>query len=661
MKKSILLLPFLLASGCIAQEKPNETTQKPDFRLFMMGNSLTDQIRFDSFVKMSASGGKKLTLGRQTIPGAPIGWIKDHPDSGFKTEPFGAWPNALANFEWDALSLQPFQWGFKENIRDIPPIYEKFIANSPDGQLLIYAQWPDNKGGDWTRKWLEPREKNIMSRAEYEDTVSWLHANLNAKKPARLVPVGHVMHLLEQKAKAGLVPEIQTMWNVYDDGVHLNNVGSFIVGTTFYASIFQRSPEGLSHAEYEKGRGKLTPELAKVIQQTAWEVVATHPMTGVSSDFPPKIVTPTLENAVQNSAYFQEVFPAFGKAPRTFRVASGTLPNGISLGENGVLTGASTQAGTAKFELEVRDATGKSAKRAFELKTVPDSAPQITTTALPAMKQGQYLRVQLGLQSDNAPFKWNTENAKLPPGLSLSDEGVLEGTPAVAGVFQTPISLTDGDTQDPETVTKTFDIRVAPAGDEVFFARRVDWKIEANGRIDSAEKWNFDQKIAVPMQGKPSAEATMDVVYNDDALFVAVMVKDANLIGENWSFSALEDSVNIYLDSKNNREAVYNWDDFRFSNNPNGGKSEVRGGWWAHANTSKIEGGYLVEARWNWGEIRPKLRKEQLANQSFGLEVQVVDVNQKGGPIVSRVGWIGAKNADSDPSGFRTIITKGRE
>jgi hypothetical protein len=165
------------------------------------------------------------------------------------------------------------------------------------------------QGGDWTRRWLEPRAQNIMSRAEYEETVTWLHQNIKGRKPARLVPVGQVMHLLEQKAKAGLVPGMQTMWNVYDDDVHINNVGSFIVASTFYATTQERSPEGLDFKPYAEGKMKLTPELAKVIQQTVWEVVATHPMTGVQSTLAPKIATPVLDAAVHNSTYYGEIFP----------------------------------------------------------------------------------------------------------------------------------------------------------------------------------------------------------------------------------------------------------------------------------------------------------------------------------------------------------------
>src|SRR4028118_571159 len=242
------LLGLALTSSCaIAQETAKTPTPKPDYRLYMIGNSLTDQIYWGKFEEMAKSGGRNILLGSQRVPGAPIGWFVMHPDGGFQHGTFGPWKKALSEYEGEGLSLQPFLWSYEKNIVDIPVIAEEFYKKSPQGQLFIYAQWPgSDKGGDWTRRWLEPRAQNIMSRSEYEDTMTWLHQNIKGHKPARLVPVGHVMHLLEQKAKAGQVPGMQTMWNVYDDDVHINNVGSFIVASTFYATTPERSarPEG---------------------------------------------------------------------------------------------------------------------------------------------------------------------------------------------------------------------------------------------------------------------------------------------------------------------------------------------------------------------------------------------------------------------------------
>jgi hypothetical protein len=151
-----------------------------------------------------------------------------------------------------------------------------------------------------------------------------------------------------------------------------------------------------------------------VIQESVWEVVATHPMTGVQSTLAPQIATPVLDAGVHNSTYYGEIFPAFGRAPRTLKIKSGKLPAGMTLSESGVLGGAPTQAGDARFEVQVTDAAGKSASRQLALKVVADSTPQIAMMKLPALQQGRYVRFELKAQSDNGPLYWKIDKGELP-------------------------------------------------------------------------------------------------------------------------------------------------------------------------------------------------------------------------------------------------------
>ena len=660
LSRKFVLLGTLLSFPLFAQEAPKAEAAKPDYRLYLIGNSLTDQIYWGKFEEMAKSGGRNIVLGSQRVPGAPIGWFLKEPDGGFTSKPFGTWKKAFAEYEWDGLSLQPFQWSYKQNIVDIPVLADEFYKKSPNGQLFIYAQWPaSNKGGDWTRRWLEPRAQNIMSRAEYEETVTWLHENMKGHKPARLVPVGHAMHLLEQKAKAGLVPGVQSMWDFYDDGVHLNNVGSFVVATTFYATTQERSPVGLDSTPYAEGKIKLTAELAKVIQQTVWEVVATHPMTGVQSTDAPQIATPMLDPAVHNSTYHGEIFPAFGRAPRTLKIKSGKLPTGMTLSESGVLSGSPTQVGEARFEVQVTDAAGKSASRQMVLNVLADSAPQIAVIKFPALQQGRYLRYELKAQSNNPPLFWKVAKGELPKGLSFNDGGIIEGTPGEAGAREITFTVTDGDNQEPETATQTVTFDVAPAGKDAFFARRADWKPVVNGKLDADEKWDFKEPLSKVLSGKTNDEAPLvDIVYNDQQIYVAVLVKDKTLVGEGRNLKPNADQVIIYVDGKNNREKTYNWDDFRFNSGPNGAKTSIRGGWWADAKSSKVEGGYLGEEYVNWTSTGQFLTGKTRDWHTVGVDVHVVDNDTEGDEAASRVSWFGTEKNDTDPSGYRAVIMR---
>lgn len=66
-----------------------------------------------------------------------------------------------------------------------------------------------------------------------------------------------------------------------------------------------------------------------------------------------------------------------GTAPYSWTIIAGTLPNGLTLGANGVLSGVSTQTGTHTFTVQATDATGGTASQQY---TLTIAAPPLTTS-----------------------------------------------------------------------------------------------------------------------------------------------------------------------------------------------------------------------------------------------------------------------------------------
>jgi hypothetical protein len=101
-----------------------------------------------------------------------------------------------------------------------------------------------------------------------------------------MVPVGDVLLELDARMREGKVPGYTEIGEVYMDTIHFNNVGSFIVGTTFYATLLRDKPVGLAAGPYNE---KLDPKtdrhidekLAAAIQDVVWTVVSKHPLAGV--------------------------------------------------------------------------------------------------------------------------------------------------------------------------------------------------------------------------------------------------------------------------------------------------------------------------------------------------------------------------------------------
>ena len=99
-RAAIAFVIALTAVPAPAEEKP--------LRVYFVGNSVTDTINYRALAELAQSRGHNHVWGRHMIPGAPLQWIWQHPKDGFQEPPFGHYRNALANFQWDVLSLQPF-------------------------------------------------------------------------------------------------------------------------------------------------------------------------------------------------------------------------------------------------------------------------------------------------------------------------------------------------------------------------------------------------------------------------------------------------------------------------------------------------------------------------------------------------------------------------
>jgi len=624
-------------------------------RVYLIGNSLTDNVRYTGLQKLAESRGHKHIWGRHMIPGAPIWWLWQHPDQGFRQDPFGTYPKALGDYEWDAVTLQPFSMYSKEHEHA-----RKFVGlatrKSPKVQFYIYAQWM-TRDRDFDRYWLTTKlQKNKWGcgfKAHYETLVEELRQDFPDIKPVRLIPVGHAMFLLNQKMKAGLVPGYADIRQVYTDGIHLNNVGSYIVGCTFFATLYEETPVGLPVDGYtpeHTGDAPLDAKLARIIQETAWEVVATHPLTGVTCDLPVRVVTPILHEAIAGERYEMPLLAAFGRRPHRWTLGRGKLPPGLALSQDGAIAGTPEAAGAAQFEVQVTDAKGATARKALALTVAPDSKPTIVSDVLPPARRAELYRHPLRAEGGNRPLTWRpVRGARLPVGLHLQTDGTLVGSPPKEGTHELKVEVIDADLTDPETATKTVRLTVGPAERQVLVVRELDGQVKVDGKLDEPF-WSLDKRVTKLVGGGPANnEATFDVAWNRGALYVAVKVKDAALkrdSKEPWH----DDSVEIFIDALGNREKAYNADDRRIVIDVSGRMTVVGNSHHIRKAVQKTGDGYVVEMSIMWWNLRVKPY-----GKVIGFDVAVND-DDDGGDRDSRVVWRGTQDNETDPSQFGTLI-----
>jgi hypothetical protein len=314
-------LIYQLVTLCVCLSVPMVMRGAPaeSLRVYFIGNSVTDMVRYGGLAKLADTRGIKLDWGRTMIPGAPLEWIYAHPNDGFREEPYGTWTNALNQFAWDAVSLQPFDRHLHGNndsgldVGDVALI-AKFAAMAarmnPDVQIYIYARWPRVTSGgkgisfdkndydpakpgsgndlakvdDFTTRWEAKFTGGYDNSNETRDYFETLLREVRKetvflRKRPLLVPVGYVMNEMNAQMKAGRLPGYTSIYQFYRDGIHLNEAGCYLVGCTYFATLLKQSPLGLPTAPY----GNIDASLAGRIQKLVWQVVAARPDSGVGT------------------------------------------------------------------------------------------------------------------------------------------------------------------------------------------------------------------------------------------------------------------------------------------------------------------------------------------------------------------------------------------
>lgn len=267
-------------------------------RIYLVGNSVTDAINYAGLKSIAESQGNTHIWARHMIPGAPLEWLWTHMADGFTESPYGAPDNAFPNYTWDAISLQPFDRMIEGTTAD-KAMVGNYInlakGKSPAVQFYIYMRWPrtpdskaptdasltaDTWNNLWTRTFTGGYDGTNETKDFFEDLLVACRAAYTTVSPVLIVPVGEVFYSLNNKMKAGQVPGYSKIWQVYSDGIHMNNVGSYIGGLTFYATMYKADPRGTAvPSQY----GTIPSDVANAIQQTVWEVVSTYQYSGVSS------------------------------------------------------------------------------------------------------------------------------------------------------------------------------------------------------------------------------------------------------------------------------------------------------------------------------------------------------------------------------------------
>ncbi len=266
---SLLFSLFLLLSFSLSAQQTK--------RVYMIGNSVTDGVNYYGFNTLAedpSGPGNTHIWARLMIPGAPLFMLWDASEAraeyAFTETPFGYPIDAFVNYDWDVITLQPFD----RQLVDTDPVNGQGdvlqsvrFANlaktrSPNVQFYILGRYPRSGNSNNNDPANDPTQTADSWNTTYTTPYSEYYNNSECRdypvelaaaatvavptlsKPFRVIPLGEIMYSLNNKMKAGQVPGYTKIWQFYMDGIHLTTTGSYVNACAFYATIYKESPVG---------------------------------------------------------------------------------------------------------------------------------------------------------------------------------------------------------------------------------------------------------------------------------------------------------------------------------------------------------------------------------------------------------------------------------
>jgi hypothetical protein len=195
----------------------------------------------------------------------------------------------------DHFTMQPRDFDIDEEVEHELKFLKFVREKSPNVQPWLYAEWVEMNRGRPSDKGLVPSYQmgRTFPAATWEESMSAMllyveevqhRVNERDKggKRARILPcsvaLGLARNLVDAHQLPGVPPGQASFYHTFfEDVVHVNMNGCYLVDLIWYAAFTGQSPEG----KLLPVGTTLTPAQAKILQRLAWEIVRNYPDCGV--------------------------------------------------------------------------------------------------------------------------------------------------------------------------------------------------------------------------------------------------------------------------------------------------------------------------------------------------------------------------------------------
>lgn len=233
----------------------------------------------------------------------------------------------------------------------------------------------------------------------------------------------------------------------------------------------------------------------------------------------PVITTSWLGTAVLGKPFTAalEATPVTEGAAITWELIDGALPDGLALdGASGVISGTPAAQGSFPFTVQANEEGGGSAARRFTLYVSYPAPTILSRSPLPGGRIDRPYSCQLEaepyLEGGELTWSLNASGGTLPPGITLSESGLLSGTPTEIGTFYFAPTVTEPATGVGTGVT--FALTVAPNTCTVRFF--LNGGTEAEGENYADRTVNGGDTITLPAAPGQSGHAFQGWLYGGE-------------------------------------------------------------------------------------------------------------------------------------------------
>lgn len=269
----------IIVLSAVAVAATGATGNAEAFRSFHVGNSLSGQTvgieGMATTLSFDHSWGIHLRCGSQinvTVTNPTDTCIDPHPEFGY----FG---NALPNYTWDAVTLQPYGDPMPAGRAAVNTLIDLTRQRPENANTTFYimSMWPQGESPDsyaarWKRGYNETTD-------DYESRWSQQYADqflkhVRSDQPGLklgIVPCGEILYQFDLYAKAGLISGYSSASQLYGDPYHLTPTGAYLAKMTHFATMFGNTPAGLPIP----ADVTLSADDALELQRMIWRIVTT--------------------------------------------------------------------------------------------------------------------------------------------------------------------------------------------------------------------------------------------------------------------------------------------------------------------------------------------------------------------------------------------------